>query len=67
MAGEVLNMSDLTINKHRCKLKDLCSKNRHKTIYLTLGFIVRPKITNRNGNREFNEIVLILSSDKMKL
>jgi len=32
-----------------------------------LGFIVRPKITNRNGNREFNEIVLILSSDKMKL
>lgn len=26
MAGEVLNMSDLTINKHWCKLKDLCSK-----------------------------------------
>ena len=36
MAGEVLNMSDLTINKHRCKLKVLCFKNRHKTIYLTL-------------------------------
>ena len=24
MAGEALNMSDLTINKHQCKLKDLC-------------------------------------------
>ena len=30
MAGEVLSMSDLNINKHRCKLKDLCFKNRHK-------------------------------------
>ncbi len=37
MAGEVLNMSDLTINEHRCKLKYLCFKNRHKTIYLTLA------------------------------
>lgn len=36
MAGEVLNMNDLTINNHRCKLKDLCSKNRHKTIYLNV-------------------------------
>lgn len=39
MAGEVLNMNDLTINELRCKLKDLCSKNRHKTIYLALGLI----------------------------
>jgi hypothetical protein len=31
MAGEALNMSILDINKHRCKLKDLCSKNRHKS------------------------------------
>ena len=30
MAGEVLNMSDLTINKHWYKLNDLCFKNRHK-------------------------------------
>jgi hypothetical protein len=30
MAGEVLNMSNLTINKLRRKLKDLYSKNRHK-------------------------------------
>ena len=30
MAGEVLNMNILTINKLRCKLKDLCFKNRHK-------------------------------------
>ena len=41
MAGEVLNMSNLTINKFRCKLKDLCFKNRHKTIYLTLGVSLR--------------------------
>jgi len=33
MAGEVLNMNDLTMNKNRCKLKDLCFENRHKTIY----------------------------------
>ena len=31
MAGEVLNMKILYINKHRCKLKDLCFKNRHKS------------------------------------
>jgi hypothetical protein len=30
MAGEVLNMSDLTINKHWCKLKDLCFKTATK-------------------------------------
>ena len=30
MAGEVLNMNILDINKHWCKLKDLCFKNRHK-------------------------------------
>lgn len=30
MAGEVLNMNILDINKHRCKLNDLCFKNRHK-------------------------------------
>ena len=30
MAGEVLNMSDLTINKHQCKLKDLCFKTATK-------------------------------------
>ena len=42
MAGEVLNISDLDINKHRCnpdnyREKVLCFKNRHKTIYLTLA------------------------------
>jgi len=42
-AGEVLNMSILTLNKHRYKLKVLCFKNRHKTIYLTLCII--PHIT----------------------
>ncbi len=31
MAGDVLNMSILDIYKHRCKLKDLCSENRHKS------------------------------------
>ena len=36
MAGEILCMSNLTTNKHRRKLKHLCFKNRHKTIYLTL-------------------------------
>jgi hypothetical protein len=30
MVGEVLNMSDLTINKHRCELKDLCFKTATK-------------------------------------
>jgi len=30
MAGEALNMSDLTINKYRCKLKDLCFKTATK-------------------------------------
>ena len=30
MAGEVLNMSDLTINKHRCEWKDLCFKTATK-------------------------------------
>ncbi len=45
MASEVLNMSDLSLNKHRCKLKDLYFKNRHKTIYLTLpAMLLRPKI-----------------------
>ena len=39
MAGEVLNMSILDINKHRRKLKVLCFKNRHKTIYQTLAAI----------------------------
>ena len=34
--GEVLNMSILDINKHRRKLKVLCFKNRHKTIYQPL-------------------------------
>lgn len=43
MAGEVLNMSNLTINKHRCKLKDLCFKNRHKTIYPPLCVIASQK------------------------
>ena len=30
MAGEMLSMSDLTINKHRRKLKDLCFKTATK-------------------------------------
>jgi len=30
MAGESLNMSILSINKHRCKLKDLCFKTATK-------------------------------------
>ena len=30
MAGDVLIMKDLTINKHWCSLKDICFKNRHK-------------------------------------
>jgi len=30
MAGEVLNMSILTTNELRCKLKDLCSKTATK-------------------------------------
>ncbi len=36
MVDEVLNMSDLTINKHQFKWKDFCFKNRHKTIYSPL-------------------------------
>jgi len=31
MVGEILNMSSLTTNIHRCKLKLLCFKNRHKS------------------------------------
>jgi hypothetical protein len=30
MAGEVLYMNILTLNKHRCKLKDLCFKTATK-------------------------------------
>jgi len=30
MAGEVLDMNDLTINKHWCKLKDLYFKTATK-------------------------------------
>jgi len=30
MAGEALNMSDLIINKYRCKLKGLCFKTATK-------------------------------------
>jgi len=30
MAGEMLNMCNLTVYKYRCKLKVLCFKNRHK-------------------------------------
>ena len=30
MAGEVLNMSILALNKHRCKLTDLCFKTATK-------------------------------------
>ena len=30
MAGEVLNMNDLTINKNWCKLKVLCFKTATK-------------------------------------
>jgi len=43
MAGEVLNMNVLALNLNRCKLKDLCFKNRHKTIYLTLPTSQRKK------------------------
>jgi len=43
MADEVLNMSILALNINRCKLKDLCFKNRHKTIYLTLPTSQRKK------------------------
>ena len=49
MAGEVLNMSILDINKHRCKLKDLCFKNRHKTIYLTLPVTGMAQIRNKQN------------------
>ena len=38
MAGEVLNMNDLTLNKHRSKLKIIVFQNRHKTIYQPLKF-----------------------------
>ena len=30
MAGEVLNMSNLAMNIHRCKLKNLCFKTATK-------------------------------------
>ena len=36
MTDKVLDINILTIYNHRCKLKDLCFKNRHKTIYSTL-------------------------------
>jgi len=42
MAGEVLNMSILALNKNRYKLKVLYFKNRHKTIYLTLATRRKP-------------------------
>ncbi len=31
MAGEVLNMNILDVNKNWIRLKDLCPKNRHKS------------------------------------
>ena len=40
MADEILNMNNLTTNKHLRKLKLLCFKNRHKIIYSTLAFIM---------------------------
>ena len=52
MAGEVLNMNDLDINKHWCKLKVLCFKNRHKTIYQTLP-------TRRNKHCQVKNIMTI--------
>jgi len=47
MAGGVLNMSILDINKHWYKLKDLCFKNRHKTIYLTLWLMLKRQTPNK--------------------
>ncbi len=41
MAGEVLNMNDLTINKYRCKLKDLCFKTATKPYTGPFPTIVR--------------------------
>jgi len=43
MAGIVLFMSFLDIIKLSGKLKDLCFKNRHKTIYLPLWAIKTQK------------------------
>ena len=56
MAGEVLNMNILDMNKHRCKLENLYFKNRHKTIYSTLAIIKR----NENKLPFFNNINSIL-------
>ena len=55
MAGEVLNMSILTINKHWCKLKDLCFKNRHKTIYSPLAVIEKKDFSNKESSIIFVE------------
>ena len=49
MAGEMLYMNILDINKHRCQLKNLC----FKTIYLTLHEI--EKIINvEEQKKNFN-------------
>ncbi len=50
MAGEVLNMSNITLNKHWFKLKDLYFKSRHKTIYSPLGAIMSLKATISDSN-----------------
>ena len=57
MAGEVLNMNDLTINKHRCKLKGLCFKTATKPYtkrYKQAGEKIRRK-ENDNYSNQKNE------------
>ena len=66
MAGEVLNMNVFTTNKHQCKLKDLCFKNRHKTIYEPLCAILKkPMIsfldeTGRTHNLKDSTLIVFL-------
>ena len=59
MAGEVLNMCILALNLNRCKLKDLCFKNRHKTIYSPLPAMrenaVSIKLTARNKHEQWTK------------
>jgi hypothetical protein len=57
--GEVLNMSILDINKHRRKLKVLCFKNRHKTIYQPLGVSLRKMQTQKKNDQKITNFLYI--------
>ena len=66
MAGEMLNMSDLTINKHRSKQKVLCFKTATKP-YTYRCVACKRKNYNEIFILIINSILLSLTFLKLKL